>query len=246
MNTKIFSLLHKNLQIAFNLPKYAKITLDRDTVIEQLPWTPARWRKFREQVEGTLQLTSGWSGTLAEIVEDFDTRYLRRFFSEIWQPRTDDYKFSGWQLVEQIQRQGARRVLDVGCGYHPFRNRIPGIIGIDPYNDAADYMIDILDFNQHPGAWDAILCLGSINFNDIEEIEMRFAHCTRLLAPGGRMYFRANPGIQWKNGPWVEIFAWSFDVAADLASKYNLNLESFKQENTVPGRLFFEFSKPLD
>jgi hypothetical protein len=62
-----------------------------------------------------------------------------------------------------------------------------------------------------------------------------------LLAPGGRMYFRANPGIQWKNGPWVEIFAWNFQVVKELEEKYSLKLETFKQDND---RLYFVYSKP--
>jgi SAM-dependent methyltransferase len=244
MNSKIFNLVTKNLQEAFSLPKYRNVTIDADTVVDDLPWTPARYRKFKDSVEGELQLESDWCGTVRDIVSDFDQRYLRRFFGEIWKPRTDDYKFTGWQLVEEIQKQGARTVLDVGCGYHPFKGRIPGVVGIDPYNDAADYMIDILEFNMNAGSWDAIICLGSINFNSREDIEARFAQCVNLLAPGGRMYFRANPGIQWKTGPWVEIFAWSFEVVTELAQKYNLTLETFKREDTSPGRLYFVLSKP--
>ena len=243
MNSKIFNLITENLQAAFSLPKYADIVIDQHTEVDRLPWTPARYRKFRDEVEGQLQLESDWCGTVQDIVADFDRRYMRRFFSEVWQPRTGDYKFTGWQIAEEIQRQGAKKVLDVGCGYHPFKNRIPGIVGIDPYNDAADYMVDVLDFNMDAGLWDAVICLGSINFNSREDIEVRFAQCVHLLAPGGCMYFRANPGIQWKTGPWVEIFAWNFDVVTELAKKYNLTLETFKQENTDPGRLYFVLSK---
>jgi SAM-dependent methyltransferase len=243
MNTKIFNLVEKNLKLAFNLPKYSNHVIDADTVVDQLPWTPVRYRKFKDSVEQQLGLSSDWCGTVESIVNDFDQRYLRRFFGEIWQPRTDDYKFTGWQLVDQIVKSGAQRVLDVGCGYHPFKQRIPGIIGIDPYNDAADYMIDVLDFNMDAGQWDAIICLGSINFNSRSDIEKRFAQVVKLLAPGGRIHMRANPGIQWKNGPWVEIFAWSFDVVNDLAKTHNLELETFKQENTNPGRLYFVYKK---
>jgi len=46
MNTKIFALITKNLNLAFNLPKYADIVIDKNTVVNQLPWTPARFAKF--------------------------------------------------------------------------------------------------------------------------------------------------------------------------------------------------------
>ena len=56
MNTKIFNLIKENLQLAFNLPKYNKISINESTVVDQLPWTPARYRKFKDAVEAELQL----------------------------------------------------------------------------------------------------------------------------------------------------------------------------------------------
>ena len=41
MNTKIFKLIEQNLHLAFSLPKYADTVIDQDTVVDQLPWTPA-------------------------------------------------------------------------------------------------------------------------------------------------------------------------------------------------------------
>ena len=243
MNNKIFALIKQNLDYAFALPKYESIRgrIGLDTVVEDLPWTPARYRKFRHAVEGQLDLSSDWTGSLADVVDDLDRRYLRRFFGEIWKPRTDDYGYTGWPLAEEIIRHNPQNVLDVGCGYNQFRGRIPNLTGIDPYNDCADYMVDILDYHVRAGTHDHIICLGSINFNSRQDIEARFARCVDLLASGGRMYFRANPGIQWKNGPWVEIFAWNFQIVKELEEKYSLKLETFKQDND---RLYFVYSKP--
>jgi hypothetical protein len=243
MNNKIFALIKQNLDHAFALPKYESTRgrIGPDTVVEDLPWTPARYRKFKDAVEGQLDLSSDWTGSLADIVDDLDRRYLRRFFGEIWKPRTDDYGYTGWPLAEEITRHNPQNVLDVGCGYNQFRGRIPNLTGIDPYNDCADYMVDILDYHVRAGTHDHIICLGSINFNSRQDIEARFARCVDLLASGGRMYFRANPGIQWKNGPWVEIFAWNFQIVKELEEKYSLKLETFKQDND---RLYFVYSKP--
>ena len=244
MNTKIFGLITKNLQQAFNLARYQGVAdaIGPDTRVDHLPWTPARYRKFKDAVENELQLSSDFVGTVRDITADFDRRYLNRFFGEIWKPRTEDYNYTGWALAEEINRQNPRSVLDVGCGYNPFKGRIQNLVGIDPFNNCADYMVDILDFNLHKGEWDAIIALGSINFNSRQDIEKRFAHVVDLLAPGGRLYMRANPGIQWKTGPYVEIFAWSFDVITELVEKYKLRLETFKQESAI-GRLYFVCSK---
>ena len=241
MNTKIFNLLQKNLKLAFNLPKYAKIIIDENTVVDQLPWTPARYRKFKDAVEAELHLPCDYHGTLKEIVDEVSERYILRFFSEIWKPRTNDYDYTGWQLAEAITASNPKNVLDVGCGYHPFKGRIPNLIGIDPYNNCADYEVDILEYKVKPESHDHILALGSINFNDRTEIEARFAHCVNLLMKGGKFYLRANPGITHKTGPYVEIFPWSFEVVNEFAEKYNLKLLEFKKD--ANDRLYFVYQK---
>lgn len=241
MNTKIFNLIKENLHTAFNLPKYATIIIDENTQVDVLPWTPARYRKFKDAVESELSLPCDYVGTLRSIVDDLSERYILRFFSEIWKPRTNDYDYTGFQLVEEINSQNPRAVLDVGCGYHPFKGRIQNLVGIDPYNNCADFEVDILEYKVKSASYDHILALGSINFNSRDEIEARFAHCVNLLMPGGKFYLRANPGITHKTGPYVEVFPWSFEVVHEFADKYNLKLLKFKQD--ANDRLYFVYEK---
>ena len=240
MNTKIFNLIKENLHSAFNLPKYANIVIDENTQVDQLPWTPARYRKFRDAVESELSLPCDYVGTLRSIVDDLSERYILRFFSEIWKPRTNDYDYTGWALVEEINAQNPRAVLDVGCGYHPFKGRIQNLVGIDPYNNCADFEVDILDYKVYQ-KYDHILALGSINFNSRDDIEARFSHCVDLLESGGKFYLRANPGIVHKNGPYVEIFPWSFEIVSEFAERYNLKLLKYKQD--ANDRLYFVYEK---
>ena len=243
MNTKIFSLLTKNLQTAFSLPKYANISINADTQVDTLPWTPARYRKFKDAMWHELQLDSDYVGSVQDITADLSERYTHRFFAEMWRPRTHEYDHSGWALVEEINKLNPQSVLDVGCGYHPFKDRIQNLVGIDPYNDAADYEVDILDYKVRTESHDVIIALGSINFISRDEIEQRFAHCVSLLKPGGRFYLRANPGIPHKTGPWVDIFPWSFEVVKQLEETYNLKLLEFKKEPADLGRLYFVYEK---
>jgi len=241
MNTKIFNLITENLQLAFNLPKYSKISIDESTIVDQLPWTPARYTKFKDSVEAELSLPCDYRGTLKEIVDDLSERYTHRFFSEIWKPRTGDYEHSGWELADEINKLNPEKVLDVGCGYHPFKGRIQNLIGIDPYNNCADYEVDILEYKVKPANYDVIIALGSINFNSKDEIEARFSHCADLLKQGGRFFLRANPGITHKTGPYVDIFSWTFEVVNEFAEKYNLNLDTFKRD--ANDRLYFVYTK---
>ena len=244
MNNKIFQLVLKNLHSAFNLPKYQKLSdqLGPDTMVDQLPWTPARYRKFKDAVEAELHLPCDYVGLLRDIVDDLDTRYMLRFFGEIWRPRTDDYSYTGWQLAEEINKQNPQNVLDVGCGYHPFKGRIPNLVGIDPFNNCADYQVDVLEYKIKPGSHDHIIALGSINFNSKADIEARFSRCVELLAPGGMFYLRANTGVPHKSGPYVEIFPWTFEVVNEFAEKYNLKLLTFKKEANE--RIYFVYQKP--
>ena len=240
MNTKIFNLILQNLEQAFSLPKYQKIrnTIDINTVVDDLPWTPARYRKFKDAVEAELQLPCDYQGSLTHITHDLSERYIHRFFAEIWKPRTNDYNYTGWSLVEEINALNPVSVLDVGCGYHPFKGRINNIVGIDPYNNCADYMVDILDY---VGSHDVIVALGSINFNSRDEIESRFKKCVDSLTPGGRFYLRANPGIPHKTGPYVDIFPWTFGVVKEFADRYDLKLITFKKD--ANDRLYFVYER---
>jgi SAM-dependent methyltransferase len=242
VNTKIFKLISEQLNQSFGLARYQGLVdrINEHTVIDDLPWTPARYRKFKQCIETELDLTSTFSGSIKDTVDDFDQRYSARFFGQMWKPRTDEYFYTGWNLVEEINRQDPQSVLDVGCGYHPFKGRIRNLIGIDPYNNCADYMIDILDYRVPDGTHDHIIALGSINFNSKQDIELRFAQCVRLLSPGGRLYMRCNPGIAWSAGPYVDIFPWSFETAYELSTKYQLTLSAIKKDYD---RLAIFFSK---
>ena len=242
MNSKIFSYIQQKLQETWNLPKHSNIrnSLGADTVLDQLPWTPARKLKFQQDLESTFGVNIELKGTVAELVDRTDRRYLMWFFGEIWKPRTEQYQWTGYRIAEEICRANPKKVLDVGCGYNPFKGRIPNLIGIDPYNNCADFMVDILDYHVEPASYDHVIALGSINFNSREDIEERFAATINLLAPNGHLWMRCNPGHSHKNGPWVEIFPWSFDVAYELAKKYNLTLETLKQDQD---RLFFLFKR---
>ena len=244
MNKKIFNLIMQNLEVAFALPKYDQVRLQlcKDTRVDFLPWTPARKNKFETVIQQQLGFEeANFKGTVEEIVERLDQQYLARFFGEIWKPNTEKYHYSGWSLVDLINNQNPQNVLDVGCGYNPFKTRIANLTGIDPYNNCADYMVDILEYCVPSGSHDHIIALGAINFNDRRDVEKRFAHCVDLLQPGGKFYLRANPGIPHVNGPWVDIFKWSFGVAKELEIKYGLHLDEFKKD--ANDRLFFVYTK---
>lgn len=245
MNTKIYNLILKNLEEALNLPKYDLVRKDLtpDTIVLDLPWTPARLSKFMKRIEDTLGVESYFEGSIEDIVNELDVKYSSHFFGEVWKPRTDAYGHTGWGIVDKVNNLNPKQVLDVGCGYNQFKSLIPNLIGIDPYNSNADYQVDILEYAAVEESFDAIIAFGSINFNSKEDIEARIANCVKLLAPGGSMFFRVNPGIQHEEGPWVDVFAWNFELAHEFAKKFSLNLIEYKKD--ANNRLYFKYQKPL-
>ncbi len=243
MNTKILRFVDKKLNEMFSLPKYKGIVFTEKTIVHDLPWTPARFEKFQISLINEFGLSDiNFSGTIRDLVNNIDEKYNERFWGQgIWQPRTDQYQYTGWGLVDEIMKHEPKAVLDVGCGYNQFKPRIPNLVGIDKYNNSADFMVDILDYNVEPNSYDAVIVLGSINFGSYEDVSEKFAKVFELTASNGRVYVRANPGETHKNGPYIEIYPFDFDSVYRIAKDHSVKLITLKKDNG--NRLYFVFEK---
>ena len=64
---------------------------------------------------------------------------MESYFSGKWKDQNfENLKYSGYQLVDYVNDQKPSSVIDVGCGYNRFKGKINRLVGIDPYNPAAD------------------------------------------------------------------------------------------------------------
>ena len=151
---------------------------------------------------------------------------LGSYFEKVWTPNTDQYIYSGWALLNKVST--TETVLDVGCGYNPFKPHLGDrLLGIDPYNDAADIKISIEDF-QSEKRFDVAFCLGSINFGCEETILTQVEKVVSLVKPGGRIYWRQNPGKQdhgneeCKN---INFFKWTFEKNLSYAKSYRCEVQ---------------------
>jgi SAM-dependent methyltransferase len=244
MNTKIFNHLVEKLRETFNLPRWDQIrsSIAADTIILDLPWTPKRLEKFKDDLANLFDVEIDLSGSVTKVTADIDDKYAARFWGGgVWQPRTDVYQYTGWNIVDEINKLNPKAVLDVGCGYNQFKPRIKNLVGIDKFNNSADYMVDILEYNVEPETYDAVIVFGSINFGDYGDVSARFRKVFELTAPGGKIYVRANPGHTHKNGSWIEIFPWDFEAAHSIAKENAVTLVTFKKDNG--DRLYFEYQK---
>ena len=180
--------------------------------------------------------------TLEQYTDAIDDASLERYFSKYWQNDMKKWKYSGVQLINEVNNLKPRAVLDVGCGYNEFKGKINNLIGIDPYNNKADLEVGTLQYRTDQ-KFDVILCLGSVNFGSRDKIIAEVGRCVDLLAEGGTMFFRVNPGVQHDKpeADWIEFYAWNVPFIIELSEMYNLKILDIRDDSNQ--RKYFVYKK---
>lgn len=177
------------------------------------------------------------------------TDKLRHFFAaDRWEQSIDRFSHSGYALVDQVNARMPRVVVDLGCGFNPFKGRIRNLIGIDLVNDAADVVCDANGAPFRDGSVDVVLALGSVNFGDREDIIAALETAHRWLAVGGALFMRVNPGEPI--GEDIVVFPWTRELAVELGDQVGFDVEDDIVEERlvtsggVPAkRLFWRYRK---
>ena len=166
---------------------------------------------------------------------------LNNYFSTIWKSNLNQYKYSGWALIDKISP--GELVLDVGCGFNEFKSHIPNLVGIDTANDQADFSVIIEDFRKDI-KFDVAFCLGSINFGN-EDIILHQINCVvDCLKPHARIFWRCNPGLQdhgnneCKN---IEFFPWSMDKHIKYSELFKFKLAACRWDTN--NRIYAEWTR---
>ena len=182
--------------------------------------------------------------TLEQYAETIDDACLHKYFSKYWQNDMKKWKYSGLALIDEVNSLKPRAVLDVGCGYNEFKGKIDNLIGIDPYNDLADFKTGTLDYKTDE-KFDVILCLGSVNFGNRDKIIAEMEKCVELLADGGTMFFRVNPGVQHDKpeAKWIEFYAWNVPFIIELSNMFDLDILDIRDDTNQ--RKYFILRKKL-
>lgn len=180
--------------------------------------------------------------TLEKYSEAINDACLHKYFSKYWDNDMKKWKYSGLALIDEVNNLKPRAVLDVGCGYNEFKGKINNLIGIDPYNSKADLQVSTLDYKTDE-KFDVILCLGSVNFGSRDKIIAEVSRCVKLLAEGGTMFFRVNPGIQHDKpeAQWIEFFSWNVPFIIELAKMFNLQVLDIRDDTN--SRKYFVYRK---
>ena len=180
--------------------------------------------------------------SLEQYADIIDDACLNKYFSKYWQNDMKKWKYSGLALIDEVNNLKPRAVLDVGCGYNEFKGRINNIIGIDPYNKNADLQVGTLDYKTDQ-KFDVILCLGSVNVGSRDKIIAEVERCEKLLADGGTMFFRVNPGLPHDKpeADWIEFYAWNVPFIIELSEKFNLKILDIRDDTN--SRKYFVYKK---
>ena len=166
---------------------------------------------------------------------------LNNYFANTWRSNLDQYRYSGWALIDKIQP--GELVIDIGCGFNEFRDRIPNLIGVDPANAQADYRISIEGF-QSDNQFDVAFCLGSINFGDESTIVNQIHHVVRLLKPQTRIYWRCNPGVADHGNEAckeIDFYPWTIAEHVRLSELFGFRLMTCCWDNN--NRIYAEWSR---
>lgn len=150
--------------------------------------------------------------------------FLVEYFGKSWKGNLPKYKYSGLALLDKIDANST--VLDVGCGDNFFKSHFPNLIGIDPSNNKADIKVSIEEFDCDK-KFDALLCLGSLNFGSAESVFAQCKKAVNLTNPSGTIYWRCNPGLHdhpHQGQERIDFFEWSFDLHQEWSKQLGCKL----------------------
>lgn len=219
MNTKIFNKLQELLMSSPQL-------IDDNNAL-------------RQAINVTFGVDIELSNTdLISITDAIDDEVLCNYFTKVWQPKTKKYKYSGLAIIDEINNLKPRNVLDLGCGYNEFKGKIHNLVGVDAYNSRADINCHTLEYN--PGnKFDAVICLGSINFGSVDKIYNELKKAVSLTNTGGFLFFRVNPGKQHDalESQWIDFFDWNPTFILNASNQLNCEVIALSEDGG--NRLYF-------
>lgn len=221
-----------------------KIIQKLDELLKHNPNLMTDMHSMCQVINGTfnIELTDIDNNNIAELANIVDEAVLEKYFTKVWQAQTKKYKYSGLAIIDEINDMRPRSVIDIGCGYNEFKGKIDNLVGIDPWNPRADLQstVEHLDSDIK---YDVAICLGSINFGSTDKIVKEMTAVVDVVADGGLLYFRVNPGEQHDapEAKWIQFYKWDPTFISNIAKHLNCKLVMLRQD--TGNRYFFVLKK---
>lgn len=168
---------------------------------------------------------------------------INKYFGTSWKPDYSKFKYTGWSLVNKIEPH--ETIIDIGCGYNLFKPYFGDrLYGIDPADiEGVDEVASIDDF-ESDNQWDVAFCLGSLNFGTEDIVKRQTIKMLQLVKPGGRVYWRQNPGIgdhPWKGVEDIKFFPWTVELNYQWAEELGCKVLECKWD--LNNRIYAEWIK---
>ena len=177
-------------------------------------------------------------------VADVHTLITEKYFNTYWSPESFK-QISNQHIIDTVNRHSPKSTLDIGCGLNSFKEKIPNLVGIDPYIDSwgPDQKTTLYEFHRDNSGkqFDAILALESINYGPYPKILQELEMVNNLLADDGHLYMRVNPGVPircpgFAMAELIEVFYWTKEFAYKLQTIYGWEIQEFVEDSTEEGR----------
>ena len=91
--------------------------------------------------------------------------------------------------------------------------------------------------------FDAIICLGSVNFGSTDKIFTELECIVNLAAANSKMYFRVNPGIAQPQpeSNWIVFYPWTPNFIINSADYLGVDIIELRKD--YKDRMYFVWSK---
>jgi len=167
--------------------------------------------------------------------------HLKQFFGETWnQTEVDPH------VVKIIAE--ADSVIDVGCGFNPYKKFHQNLIGIDIVNTKADWVGDILDWPAWERKYDVAICYGVLHFNSYDWIRKRLEWVLEHTAPNAQILMKVNPtpkedqGESLRSSEVIWFDKWNKGLADHFAQMYNLEVWNWREwKNPADNSIRYKF-----
>ncbi len=221
-----------------------KILEKLELMLKTSPQLLRQPHKLQQAIAGTFDVwldNVGFSN-LGELVDNIDDLVLAKYFGEVWQPEMKKFKYSGIALINEVNNLKPRSVLDIGCGYNELKGKINNLVGLDPYNSCADIRCKTLEYVTDQ-RYDVVLALGSINFGSTNKVFAELERAVQLTSPGGKLFFRVNPGIQHTppESRWISFYPWDSNFIINCADYFGVDVLDIRNDRN--NRMYFVWAK---
>ena len=162
---------------------------------------------------------------------------IKEFFGKTWnQTEVDEH------VVDRIKY--AKSVIDIGCGFNPYKKFNHNLTGVDLVNEECD----ILDFDSMGLKYDVAICYGILHFNSYDWIRERLEWAVNHIKEDGEILIKVNPSkkedqaVELRSSDVVWFERWNHGLAQHFAEIYNLEVWNWREwRNPLDNSVRYKF-----